>query len=101
MFEAEEDYDQEEGLPPQDFDIIARILKAYLSTLESLNEDDTLIWKNSYTRSLGEIFAASPPMALQELRMICTDDGFYEEPNWFVSVFEAVRTGSAPLLEWL
>ena len=56
-------------LPAQRFDVIARILKACLPTLQRLENFMDYLWARHHIEALGQCFLASPPKALKELQL--------------------------------
>ena len=78
--EFEPDGDEKgEDLPPQRFDVIVRILKVCLPTLETLHGLADFTCKSHHLEAFGQCFLASPPMALKEVDLFCGDDLAYLE----------------------
>ena len=89
--DSEENGEEEE----ENFDVIARILKPCLPTLERFRYGQTS-WKVHHLRSLGACMAASPPIPLKELSLSIS---YEASPDSFIPVSNAIKVGAAPLLE--
>ena len=89
-------------LLPQSFDIIARILKICLPTLESLFDCGALVYKSHHPEAFGQCILVSPPMALMELTLYCCEiEKDFADGAAFAFLFNALKTTSVPSLEHL